>query len=618
MEVAGLALALLPLCSAGFCVVDKITSANRGLRVVLTRWEIQRDRFEDWCDVWQDDRTRIEKLAIERPRAATRILKQLCLLSQTLFDLERLEKRFGIKLMRRQAQAYDQPAARNDLIHEDVSGMADCFREGLSMPDFQGIYEFRRRCNVNLTLMQRFTIALSGRRELESLVDLLKEYNDTLRDFSPKMDMSRIARGFDHLDKLVTDQLLQRAEAANYEAEHTSVASEAQRYRDLALAATFLDAIRHGRHDPVEWWHRLEDAFCVSHDLMGISPGSPLFTVAILRRTRRICLIEWLDNAAKRDLAEPEKTARMLNAPHPPRLLLPRGCHGMFGGRSGMVGFVLTCPEYIATLPPPHDLILPPPPNVIPDPTVLDFISLRGPIALRDVIRGVHPSYPSLDLGTRFLIGQKLVGAVRMMHAVGWVHKNIRAQRILFYPSAESISAQLSRHGGQKLMFDEPQLLGFSYTHAHDSSPEAEKWQQSDSGSVASQSDQLVVRDAYTHAQVCLDYYQHPHSLEDPSAEFLRFYDWYSLGCVLLEIGRWETLDDSLFQSGRKGLPPPRDALRLIQGLATPEKLDKITGTIYGTVVRKCLDLGNEDNLSAEEQFALETDMESYIGRCTA
>jgi hypothetical protein len=81
-----------------------------------------------------------------------------------------------------------------------------------------------------------------------------------------------------------------------------------------------------------------------------------------------------------------------------------------------------------------------------------------------------------------------------------------------------------------------------------------------------------VANDPAGHERVCLDYYRHPQSLEDPSAEFLRIYDWYSLGCVLLEIGRWQTLDDCLFRGN--ALPPPRDAMRVIQGLATPEKLD--------------------------------------------
>lgn len=122
-------------------------------------------------------------------------------------------------------------------------------------------------------------------------------------------------------------------------------------------------------------------------------------------------------------------------------------------------------------------------------------------------------------------------------------------------------------------MFEEPQLLGFSYMYSHSlenntsqaltSRAELERHDSADA--------ELVARKAYSRSRVCLDYYRHPRSLEDPSAKFLHFYDWYSLGCVLLEIGRWQTLDDCLF---RDELPPPREAMQLIQDLASPENLD--------------------------------------------
>src|SRR5207248_1993322 len=128
-----------------------------------------------------------------------------------------------------------------------------------------------------------------------------------------------------------------RAEAAAYEADHTLVAAEAQRYRDLALAATFADELRRGRDEPVTW-HEL-DGFDLSHDLLGVS-RAPLMTVAIMRRRRRVVLIEWLDRAAtatREAAAKAEKTALMLQTPHPRRLLLP-DCYGMVVDRhAGLV-----------------------------------------------------------------------------------------------------------------------------------------------------------------------------------------------------------------------------------------------------------------------------------------
>src|SRR5262249_12027533 len=114
------------------------------------------------------------------------------------------------------------------------------FKEGLHM-EREPMDEFWRRCEANLTIMSRCRFVLGGGKRLKSLIDLLKEYNESLREFSLKLELGRMARGFDHLSGLVADELLQRAEAAAHEAEGTLVAAEAQRYRDLALAATFLD-----------------------------------------------------------------------------------------------------------------------------------------------------------------------------------------------------------------------------------------------------------------------------------------------------------------------------------------------------------------------------------------
>jgi len=577
MEVAGLALTVLPLCAGGFHIVELIKSSNKGMRLVLTRWEIQRDRFEDWAEIWGDDGIKIQKYAKESPRSAQRILKHLLLLSQTFFDLDRLQKRFGLKpakpdgesrvaMFRNRRGAGGGSDGRNDdngdyeLDRQDVSDFEFQFKQGMDMEPSR-IDAFKRRCEVNLTLLQKCKFILGGRKALDTFIDVLKEYNDILRDFSPKRELDRIARGFDHLSALVHDQLMERAEAAQYEADHAKADTERQRYHDLALAARFLDVLRLGRNDPVVWHDRSD--FIVVYDTLGVAETS-LFSVALMRQNGRVVLIEWLDPAAvatREATARAERTARMLQTEHPRRLLLP-DCYGIVEERrSGRVGFVLTTPKHIGETPPESDLR---------DPA--GFPVGPGPVTLRNLIKGMHESYRNVDLGKRFLLAQKLVGAVRLMHAVGWVHKNIRSQRIILFPNPDSVANATRRSAGQRLMFEEPQLLGYSYLHSSDGDARqlqevASQLQRRDSADA-----ELVARDPRSHAQVCLDLYRHPHSLEDPSAEFLRFYDWYSLGCVLLEIGRWQTLDECLFRGDV--LPPPRIAMRLIQELAAPEKLD--------------------------------------------
>jgi serine/threonine protein kinase len=59
--------------------------------------------------------------------------------------------------------------------------------------------------------------------------------------------------------------------------------------------------------------------------------------------------------------------------------------------------------------------------------------------------------------------------------------------------------------------------------------------------------------------QIELDYYQHPEKRWNPGARYNRAHDVYSLGCVLLELGLWETLasvvevEDEDFERVKRG-----------------------------------------------------------------
>lgn len=58
-------------------------------------------RFEDWREIWRNDEgendLKFEAYAKTNPAAARRVMRQLALLSQALFDARALEEQFGIK-----------------------------------------------------------------------------------------------------------------------------------------------------------------------------------------------------------------------------------------------------------------------------------------------------------------------------------------------------------------------------------------------------------------------------------------------------------------------------------------------------------------------------------------
>lgn len=71
-------------------------------------------------------------------------------------------------------------------------------------------------------------------------------------------------------------------------------------------------------------------------------------------------------------------------------------------------------------------------------------------------------------------------------------------------------------------------------------------------------------------SDITLDYYQHPDKLANTTLRYSAHHDLYSLGCVLLEIELWETLNHRIGNIGNLEIA---DAAVRIRALA--EKLDR-------------------------------------------
>lgn len=58
-------------------------------------------RYDEWREIWRgsngDKDIKFEQYAQTEPESAERVLRQLALLSQTLFDVRTLEEQYGIR-----------------------------------------------------------------------------------------------------------------------------------------------------------------------------------------------------------------------------------------------------------------------------------------------------------------------------------------------------------------------------------------------------------------------------------------------------------------------------------------------------------------------------------------
>ncbi|KAM5353430.1 hypothetical protein ACJ41O_000080 [Fusarium nematophilum] len=178
---------------------------------------------------------------------------------------------------------------------------------------------------------------------------------------------------------------------------------------------------------------------------------------------------------------------------------------------------------------------------------------------------------PSLD--DRFVLARKLCAAVAQLHTIGWVHKSIRSDNILFFnaPASDLLSIP-SSSSRQATATPDPDLFQSLYLSGWEySRPETGL------SSVRSGSEDIEE-----------NIYRHPDQWGLPTVRFNRSHDVHSLGVILLEISRWKravTFHPSRFRNCELG-SVVRDYF--VQEAAST-KTSGSMGRRYQEIVLKCL-----------------------------
>jgi serine/threonine protein kinase len=211
-------------------------------------------------------------------------------------------------------------------------------------------------------------------------------------------------------------------------------------------------------------------------------------------------------------------------------------------------------------------------------------LKLRAPVTLQSLLGTKQKKGIRSMLGARFELARKLVRAVCLLHSSGWLHKNIRAESVMFFP--EHVNTLQEDRYEVKIEIDvsKPSLMGYIFSRPDDimiqtnppSAPEMERlyiplqrggfssgtatWHSlhGDSDlrrrkrtprSASIYGRNMLGKVASTEeaketniSGFTLDYYQHPAKHADPNRLYRHAYDVYSLGILLLEVGLWETL----------------------------------------------------------------------------
>lgn len=647
MEVFGIVtgvLGLLPLCRDGLGMLRDVFDAPRTLELSVGRLELQRDKYDQWRDVWRSDDGELdmgfEAYTKSSLVAGKRMLRQLSLLALVLFDVHALEDKYGLK-----------PTHWPDRMEsKDLSRFKLKEGEFLTIETQGGFLE---RCKLNLAFVKRCKFALR-RKEAPwvALIDSVKDHIQILTTYGPKAELSIMAKAeIDILRKMQLEELRRRADAATFEARNPQTPIEAvEKYNTYSLAAQFGVVVRFERqHTAVKFTmrdFRIDSSYIIS--------SSRTSTMALLfdypvKKENRVVLIEWMDESDRNLDRDTKTTTLILATAKPDELLLPK-CYGMVEDPvKRRLGLVLAPPAHIrANLPP-----------IMPQGAISQK---RMPVSLRELIGKRHPSCQQmLDLGIRFQLAKKFLKAVHMMHNVGWIHKNIRSSSILFFPEANIPSRgsgppSVASGNPQPIGYLEPLFVGMGSARPDQlniplplsSPPHSNSYYSSDEDD--DEPEESVFIDEYGQRLIRirepprprrrrerhpepepmlpdLDYYQHPEKRwvvaegRDRGGRggrgevgYSRGHDIYSLGCVLLELGLWNTLDklveveDEDFERVRRGF----------QSLTM--SLDGIAGSIYGNVVRRCLAVNTRERNESEarELSRFMAEIEASLDMCCA
>lgn len=165
----------------------------------------------------------------------------------------------------------------------------------------------------------------------------------------------------------------------------------------------------------------------------------------------------------------------------------------------------------------------------------------RSSLTLHDAIA----SQRRMSLRDRLSIACTLAEAVLQLHTVGWLHKSIRSDNVIFLKNGQDLGASSD--------VGKPYLMGYDYAR-----PEAE-------------TSLTELPDATLQS----DLYRHPQKRGAVATGYRKQFDLFALGCVLTELALWEGLVTTLsrlsLEDWHKAI---EDAERTKKDLKLPSLLD--------------------------------------------
>lgn len=631
MDVAGLAIGIVGLYTACRDCYDFFTTVNAAQAessAHLRELEIQQSILKAWGFHWQiqnEDgsdpghsdharrkRSKLHQYLLSNRFKAEGVFKTLSALADTLCNREKLIKRYGFQLQTAQAiqdgsqSTHDIQLVIPDAKIEDVEPVLNEVRNRLSM-------------------LNKLKWALKDKEKFKKLIADLRSHSENLYRLCPE-------NAFESMNIYLTMECLAGQESpdglkwtSTLATEHARVDEESlvrQGYELLASTATLKASVNKNRERKEANDRSLSSIDEIKPEMRYLGKGLALFEEQVVyvemrdyrgppldftaeqkqrlkhRRKRERFLsmsshrgfdLSQIDRYSSSDDDEPIERVR----PADPELrALIRNFFDTFQGANMMknvygldiVGMI----DHTEGDDKGHCSILYRLPGTIGVQSrerPAENLKLRAPVTLQSLLGTKRKRGIRSMLGARFELARKLVRAVCLLDSSGWLHKNIRAESVMFFPEHANTLQEDRYEVRVEIDVSKPNLMGYIFSRPDDiviqtiqtSSPPApdpkterrysrisyttQTWSSphedsSNRRKSTPRSASIYGRDKLGKvvsaeeaketniSGFTLDYYQHPAKHADPKRLYRHAYDVYSLGILLIEVGLWKNLEN--------------------------------------------------------------------------
>lgn len=635
--------ALYTTCRDCYDFFTTVRKAEAESSVHMRELQIQRSILKAWGFHWQihdessgepgelcrntTDRTKLQAYLQSNRFKAEGVFNTLSALADTLSNQEKLIKRYGIQL---------RPAQTST----DVSLSTDNVTLVIQDTKIEDVTPVVNEVKQRLSMLHKFKWAMKDRDDFRALITDLKSHSESLYRLCPE-------NAFESMNIYLTMECLARQESplglkstsrlAIEQAAENGTSSMRAGYQLLASAATLKASINENRDGVNTEDDALGTVEEVQRVMRYLGKGLALFEGQVVyvemrdyrgapldftseqkkqikrRQDRERILASFSDNRDRHRLShadfkklygdetdDDDEPIEIVRPSDPELRALIVNFFKTFEGTSmrdsvfgldiaGMIDHAEG--DYKG-----HCSILYRLPSTIGIPNrerPAENLRLRAPRTLQSLFEVGHTKSTRSMLGARFELARKLVRAVCLLHSSGWLHKNIRAESVMFFP--EHVKALQEDRYEMDIEIDvsKPILMGYIFSRPDDVvrrvPPSARRTDNLDDywpndeqavpgfsnyslrynvlgvgesphvvstgypqrtprpGSIYGHNASKIVGQPKEKEQknisgFKLDYYQHPAKHANPQRLYRHAYDVYSLGILLLEVGLWADL----------------------------------------------------------------------------